>query len=58
MARAGQVALFLFWPVIACLLMFAVAIICAAAWLLIPFGTPTNKDGSWSLRFPWDKSQP
>lgn len=58
MARVMQFGLFIFWPIIACLLMFAVAVMCAAAWLLIPFGTPTEKDGTWSLRFPWNKSSP
>ena len=51
--RAVQVILFLVWPVIACLLMFCVALICAAAWLLIPFSTPSKKDNVWTLKFPW-----
>jgi hypothetical protein len=54
--RAMQVLLFLAWPAIACLLMFCVALICAAAWLLIPFGTPTREGTTWSLKFPWSKS--
>ena len=53
--RCLQLALFLLWPVIACLLMFCVALVCAAAWMLIPFGVPTREGNSWSLKFPWSK---
>lgn len=48
--------LFLFWPVIASLLLFSAAIVCACAWLAIPFGTTTWEDGGCSLKFPWSKS--
>ena len=53
--RGLQIALFILWPVIACLLMFSVAVICAVVWLVIPFGTPTIEGTSWTLKFPWSK---
>lgn len=54
--RGLQALLFVVWPVIACILIFCVAIVCACAWALIPFGVPTWKDNTWSLKFPWSKS--
>ena len=54
--RAIQVLLFVVWPIIACLLMFCIGLVCAAAWLPIPFGTPSkDKDNTWTLKFPWSK---
>ena len=47
--------LFILWPAIACLLMCAVAMMCAFAWLLIPFGVPTKDGNTWTLKFPWSK---
>lgn len=47
--------LFILWPVIACLLMFCVALVCALAWIVIPLGKAHWEDNSWSLKFPWSK---
>lgn len=57
MNRILQVALFVCWPVIACILLFSVGFMLVAAWLLIPFGKPVSgNDGKWTLDFPWSKS--
>lgn len=57
MTQALKWLLFACWPVIACLLMFAVAVVCIAAWFVIPFGKPVMEGTSWTLKFPWSKRQ-
>lgn len=54
--RMMQVVLFLAWPIIACLVLFSAALLLAAAWIVIPLGTPTREGTSWTLKFPWSKS--
>jgi hypothetical protein len=53
MTRTAQIALFVFWPLIASMLLLGAALACAAAWFVIPFGKPTKEDGKWTLKFPW-----
>lgn len=47
--------LFLFWPVIAVLMLFCVGLMLALAWIVIPFGVPTTEGNSWTLKFPWSE---
>ncbi len=55
MKHALKWLLFLAWPVIACVFLFCAAVLCAAAWLLIPFGRPVIEGTEWKLKFPWSK---
>ena len=50
-----QAALFVAWPIIACLLLVGVAVVLAAAWVAIPFGRPTVEGNTWTLNFPWHR---
>lgn len=51
--RAYKWLFFIFWPVIACLLLIACAFVCVAAWVIIPFSEGVREDGKWSVKFPW-----
>lgn len=54
--RAYKWLLFIFWPLIACVLLFFCAMACVAAWCVIPFGEGIRENESWSIKFPWSKT--
>lgn len=55
MPRLLHILLFIFWPLIACVLLFCMTVLMAFAWVVIPFGRPVVEGTEWKLKFPWSK---
>lgn len=55
MPRLLHIALFILWPIIACLLLVCMAMLLALAWIVIPLGRPVIEGTEWTLKFPWSK---